>query len=87
MKSFLKERKTQIIFSGYKDKWIHILTEILQELLLFFILFLFFILELLEHFKKIKNNILSFGFVNNTNLVAWGGSAADKYRKLIAAHN
>ena len=58
-----------------------------QKLLLSPIFFLFFILKLLKHFKKIKNNILSFGFVNNTNLVAWGGSAADNYRRLIAAHN
>ena len=54
---------------------------------LFFILFFFFILKLLKHFKKIKNNIIGFGFVDNTNLVTWGGSAADNYRKLTAVHN
>ena len=44
-------------------------------------------MELLKHFKKIKNNTLSFRFVDNTNLVTWGGSTADNYRKLTAAHN
>ena len=44
-------------------------------------------MELLEHFKRIKNNIIGFGFVDNTNLVTWGGSAADNYRKLTAAHD
>ena len=87
MESFLKERKTQIIFSGYEGKWIHTSTGIPQGLLLFSIFFLFFILKLLEHFKKIKNNTLGFGFVDNTNLVAWGGSTADNYRRLTAAHN
>ena len=59
----------------------------MQKLLLFPILFLLFILELLKHFKKVKNNTLGFGFVNNTNLVAWGDSTADNYKKLTAAHN
>ena len=58
-----------------------------RRITIIFYFFLFFILKLLEHFKKIKNDILGFGFVNNTNLVAWGGSAADNYRKLIAAHD
>ena len=49
--------------------------------------FFFFILELLEYFEKIKNNILGFEFVNNTDLVTWGGSAADNYRKLTAAYD
>ena len=47
----------------------------------------FLISKLLEHFKKNKNNTLSFGFIDNINLVAWEGSAADNYKKLIAAHN
>ena len=44
-------------------------------------------MELLEYFKKVKNNTLSFRFVNNTNLVAWGGSALNNYKRLTAAHN
>ena len=44
-------------------------------------------MKLLKHFKKIKNNTLGFGFINNINLVAWEGSAIDNYRKLIVAHN
>ena len=35
----------------------------------------------------IKNNTLRFRFVNNTNLIAWGNSAADNYRQLTVAHN
>ena len=31
--------------------------------------------------------MLKFKFINNTNLIAWGGSAADNYRQLTAAHN
>ena len=51
-----------------------------QGLLLLFILFLFFISELLEHFQRDKNNTLKFKFINNTNLIAWGGSTADNYK-------
>ena len=50
IQSFLTARKTRIKFTGYKSNWIQTETGIPQGSPLLLILFLFFILELLEKF-------------------------------------
>jgi hypothetical protein len=51
------------------------------------ILFLFFIAELLAELQRPKDGTLGFGFVDDTNLVAWGDTAKDNCRRLDAAHS
>ena len=87
MASFLSERRTQLAFPGYSGGWRRISIGIPQGSPLSPILFLFFISELLEHFQQVNQDTLGFGFVDDTNLVAWGDSAADNCRRLTAAHD
>ncbi|KAF2182934.1 hypothetical protein K469DRAFT_584835, partial [Zopfia rhizophila CBS 207.26] len=62
-------------------------TGILQGFPLSLILFLFFILELLEEFQRADGDTLAFGFINNTNLILWGNSAAENCQRLIAVYD
>ena len=51
------------------------------------ILFLVFIAELLAGLQRPKDSTLGFGFVNDTNLVAWGDSTQDNCCHLKVAHS
>ena len=46
-----------------------------------------FISELLEGLQRPENGTLAFGFIDDTNLVAWGDSAHDDCQRLEAAHD
>jgi hypothetical protein len=50
------------------------------------ILFLFYIADLLEKFQDPQGEVLGIGFIDDTNIVAWGATAAEACRKLSAAH-
>ena len=50
------------------------------------ILFIFFIMELLEKFQHVGGETLAFGFLDDTNLVTWGDSAEENCRRLERAH-
>ena len=84
--SFTQERRTKIAYAGYQGDWIHTATGIPQGSPLSPILFLFFISDLLDQFQKPEDGLVGMGFVDDTNLVAWGASAADNCRRLTAAH-
>jgi hypothetical protein len=83
---FLHARRTRIAFAGYQSGWIYTGKGIPQGSPLSPILFLFYISGLLERFDRPQDNVLGFGFVDDTNLIAWGDSAADNSRRLTAAH-
>jgi hypothetical protein len=51
------------------------------------ILFLLFIAELLDSLQRPCDATLGFGFVDDTNLIAWGDSARDNCRRLKLAHD
>jgi hypothetical protein len=84
--SFLRERRTRIAYPGYTSEWINTNTGIPQGSPLSPILFLFFISELLERFQDPEQGTLGVGFVDDTNLITWGESAADNCRRLTTAH-
>ena len=86
VKGFLTDRRTKIRFTGYERDWISTRTGIPQGSPLSPILFLFFISELLEEFQHTQNDTLAFGFVDDTNLIAWSGSAAENCLRLTEAH-
>jgi len=50
------------------------------------ILFLFFILELLEIFKN-NEEIVALGFINDINLIIWGNIVAENYIRLNQVYN
>ena len=51
------------------------------------ILFLYYISSLLEEFQDPRDDVLGFGFVDDTNLITWGASAENNCRRLTAAHS
>jgi hypothetical protein len=86
--SFLDGRRTRITFAGYQGPWIPIQSGIPQGSPLSPILFIFFISELLEAFEEPgQDDVLGFGFIDDTSLVAWGDSAWDNCRRLTTAHD
>ena len=85
--SFLYERRTRIAYAGYESDWIHTNTGIPQGSPLSPILFLIYISGLLEKLQTPDNDTLGFGFVDDTNIIAWGVSAEDNCRRLNAAHS
>jgi len=84
---FLNEYHTRIVFLNFKSDWIHTSSEISQEFSLFSILFLFFISELLATFEWSESEIMTFEFVNDTNLVTWRISAQTNCHRLKSAHS
>ena len=46
----------------------------------------FFISELLERFNDPENDLLGLRFVDDMNLITWGATAEDNYRRLILAY-
>ena len=84
--SFLQGRRTRIAYTGHESDWIETKAGIPQDSPLSPILFLFYISELLEEFQDPQSTVLGFGFVDDTNLIAWGTSAEDNCRRLSAAN-
>jgi hypothetical protein len=84
--SFLQGRRTRIAFTGHESDWIGIKAGIPQGSPLSPILFLFYISGLLEEFQNPQEATLGFGFVDDTNLITWGESARENYRRLSEAH-
>jgi hypothetical protein len=84
--SFLQGRRTRIAYTGYKSNWIDINTGIPQGSPLSPILFLLYISGLPEMIENRENNVQSFGFVDDTNIITWGTNVEDNCRKLSAAH-
>ena len=84
--SFIQERRTKIIYTRYQGDWIYTIIGIPQGSPLSPILFLFFILDLLDQFQKPEDGLVGMGFVDDTNLVVWGVSVVDNYRRLTIAH-
>jgi hypothetical protein len=85
--SFLSERKTRIAHSGISSNWIPTTNGIPQGSTISPILFLLFISDLLKDIQNPAEGMLAFGFVDDTNLVAWGPSAKANCRTLERAHN
>jgi reverse transcriptase-like protein len=87
IQSFLEDRKTKICFTGHESPWIRTDAGVPQGSPLSPILFLFYISELLESLQYPNSDTLTFGFVDDTNLVTWGPSAQDNCRRLDEAHS
>ena len=73
------------IFSDYQSPPIIIIIAILQKSPFLPILFFFFVSNLFNTFKKGATQRI--GFVNNTNLITYGPTAAGNCRTLKKAHN
>lgn len=84
--SFLQARRTRLAYPGFESEWIDVQSEIPQGSPLSPILFLFFISGLLEQFRSPSQGVLGFGFVDDTNLIAYGPNAAANCRRLTDAH-
>jgi Reverse transcriptase (RNA-dependent DNA polymerase) len=82
----MQDRRTRIVYTGYESDWIKTETGIPQGSPLSPILFLFFISELLEKFQDPETGIIGFGFIDDINLITWGGSAKENCRRLTAAY-
>jgi hypothetical protein len=86
IKNFLTERRTKIALPGYTSDWISTRSGIPQGSPLSPVLFLFFISELLEVFQRPDGGTLGFGFVDDTNIIAWGDSAKENCERLSNVH-
>ena len=86
VESFLTGRRTRLSFSDYESQWIDTATSIPQGSTLSPALFIFFISDLLQEFQEVKDNVIGFGFVDDTTLVTWSNSAESNYRRLTIAH-
>ena len=84
--SFIQERHTKIIYARYQGDQIYTIIGILQGSLLLPILFLFFILDLLDQFQKPKDRLVGIGFIDNTNLVIQRVSIVDNYHRLTIVY-
>jgi hypothetical protein len=85
--AFLQGRRTRLSFCGFESDWFPMETGIPQGSPLSPILFLLFIAELLEELQQPNSGSFGFGFVDDTNLVAWGNSAQDNCRRLETMHD
>jgi Reverse transcriptase (RNA-dependent DNA polymerase) len=84
--AFLTGRTTKIVFEGYESELIPTPTGIPQGSPQSPILFLFFISELLETFESNQETV-ALGFVDDTNLITWGNTAAENCTRLNQAHD
>lgn len=86
VESFLKGRRTRIAYAGHESRWIDTETGIPQGSPLSPILFLFYISGLLESLGNRQDDVTGFGFIDDTNIIAWGPSEEHNCRKLNAVH-
>jgi hypothetical protein len=87
VEDFLHERRTKLMFGGFESQWFPMETGIPQGSPLSPILFLLFIAELLDSLQRPSDATLGFGFVDDTNLIAWGDSARENCQRLKLAHD
>lgn len=87
IQSFLTARRTRIAYAGHESDWIPTQTGIPQGSPISPILFLFFITELLAAFQSTVGDTMAIGFVDDTNLITWGDTAAANCSRLEAAHD
>lgn len=86
IQSFLSGRRTRIAYAGHESDWIDTETGIPQGSPLSPILFLFYISGLLESLDNRSDNTIGFGFIDDTNIIAWGPSEEHNCRRLNAVH-
>ena len=75
------------MIKNYKIKKILINIKILQELLLFPILYLFYTAELLKVYNNINEKLSTSKFINNINLLVYELFIKYNYRILIKTYN
>src|SRR6266568_4673679 len=85
IQGFTGQKETLLVFSGYRSPPIAITTGIPQGSPLSPILFLFFVSNLLDTFEEGATQ--GIGFVDNTNLITYGPTAAENCRTLKKAHD
>src|SRR6266568_314788 len=85
MQRFTGQKEISLVFSGYQSPPITVTTKILQRLPLSPILFFFFISNLLDTFEEGATQ--GIGFVDNTNLIIYGPTAAKNCKTLKKAHD
>ena len=76
-----------LIIKDYKIKKMPINIEISQKLLLSLILYLFYIVELLEACNNISKKLNTSKFINNINFLAYKPSMKCNYNTLIRTHD
>ena len=67
--SFVKNRRTTLLFTQHKTKYRNIRTDLSQNSLMSFILYLFFNADLLKLLNRLNVKITIINFVNNVNLL------------------
>ena len=87
VRNFMRGRRTRVAFDEYQSEWIQTNSGIPHRSPISPILFLFFISELLEGMQNVEKEVLGFGFVDDTNIITWSGSAQENCRRLEAAHD
>ena len=86
VQSFLTDRHTQLSFGGFTSEPMPIHTGGPQGSPLLPILFVVFISSLHKLFDKDNDKALGIGFVDDTNILVWGPSAAANCRRLENLH-
>jgi hypothetical protein len=85
VQGFTGQKETSLVFSGYQSPPIAVATGIPQGSPLSPILFLFFVSNLLNSFEEGATQ--GIGFVDDTNLITYGPTAAENCRILEKAHD
>ena len=83
VQGFTGQKETSLVFSGYQSPPIAVATGIPQGSPLSPILFLFFVSNLLDSFEEGATQ--GIGFVDDTNLITYGPTAAENCRTLEKA--
>jgi len=84
--SFLQERETTIkVFEGESEQF-RVVTGIPQGSPISPILFLFFIADLLEVVNNDALRVSAVGFMDDTNILTYGGSTERNYKILEETH-
>ncbi len=86
-RSFLKDRKTLLIFDEQTSDMREINADISQKSLILSILFLFFNASLIEKCKALKIKIEVLDFVNNINILVYDRFIEEICRTLSKAHD
>ena len=84
---FMTDKIITLVIKDYKIEKASISAEISQRLLLFPILYLFYAAELLEAYNNTSERLSASGFIDDTNLLAYGPSTERNCSTLIRAHD
>ena len=87
MHLFIINKIITLVIKNYKTKKMLINIEIPQKLLLFLILYLFYVVELLEACNNISKRLSASEFINNINLLIYRLSMEHNYNMLIRIHD